>query len=84
MEDKVKRSNPRYIGFLLILYKPLDFNVVFSKGNPNLVELPKLIRLIIAMINPRDTKRYDNIVRNSTECLFILYTLNRDNKKESR
>ena len=81
IEDKLKRSNPKYIGFLLNLYKPLDLNVVFSEGNPSLVERPKLIRLVIAMINPFPANMYDNIIRNSTECLLILYILNIDNKK---
>ncbi len=81
IEAKVKRSKPRYIGFLLNLYNPFILSVVFSEGKPNLVERPKLIRLITTIINPIVNNIYDKILRNSIGCLLIINILNIDNKK---
>ena len=64
IEARVKRSKPRYIGFLLNLYNPVILSVVFSEGKPNLVERPKLMRLIPTIINPIANIVYDEILRN--------------------
>lgn len=82
IEARVKRSKPRYIGFLLNLYNPFILSVVFSEGRPSLVELPKLMRLITTIINPIINNTYDKILRNSIGCLLIIDILNIDAKEK--
>ena len=82
IEARVKRSKPRYIGFLLNLYNPFILGVVFSEGRPSLVELPKLMRLITTIINPIINNTYDKILRNSIGCLLIIDILNIDAKEK--
>jgi len=80
-EEIVKKLNPKYIGFLLNLYKPFSLNLVFSEGTPRLVELPKLIRLIRIISKPIDANVMDKMFRDSMCCSPIFITLKMDKIK---
>ena len=52
----VIRLKPKYIGFLLKLYNPLVFKIVFSIGSPSLVDFPRLKMLTTVIKKPIKNK----------------------------
>ena len=52
IDAMVNKLKPRYMGFLLNLYKPLFLNSVFFSGIPSVVEDPKFSILIIEITRP--------------------------------